>query len=161
MCQAVQVPILLAASVIALAAWAYLLAGHGGFWRTGQRLPAGAADPAIWPGVVAVVPARDEAAMLPETLPTLLSQRYDGALTVLLVDDESSDGTAEVAAKIAADCRGEAGARLRLLAGEATPPGWAGKVWAMAQGLRAAGEAEYILFTDADIGYAPGALSAC
>ncbi len=160
MCQAVQVPILFAASVVALAAWAYLLAGHGGFWRTGQRLPAGGADPAIWPGVVAVVPARDEAAMLPETLPTLLSQRYDGGLTVLLVDDESGDGTAGVAAKIAADCGGEARARLRVLAGEATPPGWAGKVWAMAQGLRAAGEAEYVLFTDADIGYAPGALSA-
>jgi hopene-associated glycosyltransferase HpnB len=112
--------------------------------------------PAWWPSC----PPRDEAAILPDTLPTLLGQRYDGGLTVLLVDDESSDGTAGVAAKIAADCGGAASARLRVLAGAATPPGWAGKVWAMAQGLRAAGEAEYVLFTDADIGYAPGALSA-
>jgi hopene-associated glycosyltransferase HpnB len=108
---------------------------------------------------VAVVPARDEAEMLPQTLPTLLIQRYEGGLTVLLVDDESSDGTGEMAAKLAAELGQDAAARLRVLSGEPTPPGWAGKVWAMAQGLRAAGEADYVLFTDADIGYAPGSVS--
>ncbi|HEX6932672.1 MAG TPA: glycosyltransferase [Streptosporangiaceae bacterium] len=154
-------PILLAASALAVAAWIYLLAARGGFWRTDQRLPpASGSGPVRWPVVVAVVPARDEAAMLPQTLPTLLSQRYDGVLTVLLVDDESSDGTAEVAAKLAAELGQDASARLRVLSGEPTPPGWAGKVWAMAQGLRAAGEADYVLFTDADIGYAPGEVSA-
>ncbi|HEX5187982.1 MAG TPA: glycosyltransferase [Streptosporangiaceae bacterium] len=153
--------ILLAASVLAVAAWICLLAARGRFWRTDQRLPpAGRADPVSWPAVVAVVPARDEAEMLPQTLPALLSQRYEGGLIVLLVDDESSDGTAEVAAKLAAELGQDAGARLRVLSGEPTPPGWAGKVWAMAQGLRAAGEADYVLFTDADIGYAPGAVSA-
>ena len=155
MCQAVLVPVLLAISLLAMAAWMYLFAWHGGFWRTDQRLPAaGAGDPAAWPDVVAVVPARDEAEMLPQTLPTLLNQWYEGELTVLLVDDESSDGTAEVATALGS------GARLRVLAGEPTPPGWAGKVWAMAQGVRAAGEADFVLFTDADIGYAPGALTA-
>ena len=147
--------IVLAASLLADAAWMYLLAGHGMFWRTDQRLPAEPV-PAAWPSVVAVVPARDEAAILPQTLPTLLTQEYQGQLTVLLVDDESSDGTADIAAALGAARPG----RLRVIAGQPAPPGWAGKVWAMAQGLRAAGEAEYVLFTDADIAYAPGALSA-
>jgi hopene-associated glycosyltransferase HpnB len=155
MCQAVLMLIVLAASLLADAAWIYLLAGHGMFWRTDQRLPAEPV-PAAWPAVVAVVPARDEAAMLPETLPTLLTQEYQGQFTVLVVDDESSDGTAHVAATLGAARPG----RLRVIGGEPAPPGWAGKVWAMAQGLRAAGEAEYVLFTDADIAYAPGALSA-
>jgi len=147
--------IVLAASLLADAAWVYLLVGHGSFWRTDQRLPP-ASVPVAWPSVVAVVPARDEAAILPQTLPTLLTQEYQGQLTVLLVDDESSDGTADVAAALGKTGPG----RLQVLAGERTPPGWAGKVWAMAQGLRAAGNADYILFTDADIAYAPGTLSA-
>ena len=75
-------PILLAASLLAVAAWIYLFAGHGGFWRTDQRLPkTGPGGPAAWPAVVAIVPARDEAEMLPQTLPTLLNQRYEGELT--------------------------------------------------------------------------------
>jgi hopene-associated glycosyltransferase HpnB len=156
MCQAVLMLIVFAASLLADAAWVYLLVGHGAFWRTGQRLPPGGV-PAAWPSVVAVVPARDEAAILPQTLPTLLTQEYQGQLTVLLVDDESSDGTADVAAALG---RQAGPRRLQVLAGEPTPPGWAGKVWAMAQGFRAAGDADYILFTDADIAYAAGTLSA-
>ncbi|HEX9034629.1 MAG TPA: glycosyltransferase [Streptosporangiaceae bacterium] len=160
----------LAVASLAVAAWAYLLAGHGWFWRTDQRLPA--ADPgpdqqaavsAAWPDVVAVVPARNEAAVLPESLPTLLAQDYPGRLRVVLVDDESSDGTAEVAASLseqAGSADPRLGERLQVVAGSPLPPGWAGKVWAMAQGLRAAGDAEYVLFTDADIAYRPGALTA-
>jgi hopene-associated glycosyltransferase HpnB len=162
LCQAVLVPFLLAATVLAGAAWLYLLAGHGGFWRTDQRLPrAGGGDLAAWPGVAAVVPARDEADVIPKTLLTLLNQSYPGELTVLLVDDESSDGTSQVAQELWAGRATGGGAvgRLQVLTGEPTPPGWAGKVWAMAQGLRAVGDAEYVLFTDADIGYAPGAVS--
>jgi hopene-associated glycosyltransferase HpnB len=156
-CQAVLVPILLAAGLLAAAAWLYLFAGHGRFWRTDQRLPPGGpGEPTAWPAVVAVVPARDEAEMLPQTLPTLLSQHYQGELSVLLVDDESSDGTAQVAAGLGEHARH----RLHVLAGEPPPAGWAGKVWAMAQGMRAAGAADYLLFTDADIAYAPGAVSA-
>jgi hopene-associated glycosyltransferase HpnB len=163
LCDAVLVPFLLAVTLLAVAAWIYLLAGHGGFWRTDQRLPrSGDDDLAAWPEVVAVVPARDEADVIPETLPTLLNQRYPGELTVLLVDDESSDGTSEVAEALAARADaggGHPGGRLRVLKGEPTPPGWAGKVWAMAQGVRAVANAEYVLFTDADIGYAPEAVS--
>jgi hopene-associated glycosyltransferase HpnB len=152
----VPVPVAAACSLAAIA-WAYLLAGHGGYWRTDQRLPPlarEAAGPRGWPGVVAVVPARNEAAVLPGTLPTLLAQDYPGAFAVVLVDDDSSDATAEAAAAL-----GRSG-RLRIVSGRRTPPGWAGKVWAMQQGLHAAGDAGYILFTDADISYAPGVVAA-
>jgi hopene-associated glycosyltransferase HpnB len=158
-------PIALAVSVAAAAAWVYLLAGHGGFWRTDQRLPgqtpkeAAVRLPAAWPRVAAVVPARDEAAVLPETLTTLLAQDYPGELSVVLVDDESADGTGEVAAELGRRAP-DAGPRLLVISGEPPPPGWAGKVWAMAQGVKAAGEAEYVLFTDADIAYAPGSVTA-
>jgi hopene-associated glycosyltransferase HpnB len=160
------VPIVIAACTLAAITWVYLLAGHGGYWRTGQRLPA-AADPAHWPAVTAVVPARNEAAVLPGTLPTLLAQDYPGAFGVVLVDDDSSDGTADVARSIGHVAReglGGSSSRghtpLRVVPGRPTPPGWAGKVWAMEQGLRAAGDADYVLFTDADIGYAPGVVTA-
>jgi hopene-associated glycosyltransferase HpnB len=146
-----------AACVLATIAWAYLLAGHGGYWRTDRRLPVARADPAAWPGVAAVVPARNEAAVLPATLPTLLAQEYPGAFEVVLVDDESSDQTAEVAATIGRDV---SGARLRVVPGRPAPPGWAGKVWAMDQGVGAAADAAYVLFTDADIAYQPGTLAA-
>ena len=139
------------ACTAAAVAWVYLVAAHGGFWRTSQRLPRVAAEPRAWPDVVTVVPARNEAAMLPVTLPTLLGQDYPGALTVLVVDDGSSDGTGEVAARIAA-----AAARpLRVIPGVPPPAGerWAGKVWAMAQGLSAAGAPDYVLFADADIAW--------
>ena len=96
-----------AACLVAAAAWVYLLAGHGGFWRTDVRLPgrADAPSPARWPSVVAVVPARDEAAILPETLPTLLAQDYPGQFCVVLVDDASTDGTGAVAAGLGAPAR--------------------------------------------------------
>src|SRR5260370_33178729 len=98
MCQAVlMLIVLIVLTLLADAAWVYLLVGHGMFWRTDQRLPPGGVAGA-WPSVVAVVPARDEAAVLPETLPTLLTQDYPGQLTVLLVDAESTDGTARVPA---------------------------------------------------------------
>jgi hopene-associated glycosyltransferase HpnB len=162
MCQAVLMLIAVVAAALAAAAWAYLLAGHGGFWRTGVRLPASGADPAPWPSVITVVPARDEAAMLPETLPSLLAQQYQGRLAVVLVDDQSGDGTAGVAASLgsATDAAGHDG--LEVISGAPPPPGWAGKVWAMHQGLREAADrgADYVLFTDADIRYASGAVAA-
>jgi hopene-associated glycosyltransferase HpnB len=163
--------VIAACALAAALAWVYLLACHGGFWRTDQRLPplppgAGPA-PGSWPAVTAIVPARDEASALPASLPALLAQDYPGPLAVILVDDESSDGTAQVAADLgraagwAVPGRDAAGGArvLRILAGAALPAGWAGKVWAMAQGVAAAGETDYLLFTDADIAYAPGAVA--
>jgi hopene-associated glycosyltransferase HpnB len=137
-------------AVCALSAgvWGYLLAGHGTFWSTRVRLPS-AANPQRWPSVVAIVPARDEAEMLPVTLPSLLAQRYPGSFTVLVVDDDSRDDTATLAAAAGAT----------VVRGTGPPPGWAGKVAAMAAGTAAAPPAEFLLFTDADIQWAPDALA--
>ena len=88
------------ACVAAAVAWAYLVIGHGGYWRTSQRLPPLAPPPAAWPDVVAVIPARNEAAMLPAVLPTLLGQDYPGVLTLILVDDCSTDRTVDVAREL-------------------------------------------------------------
>ncbi|HEY0718824.1 MAG TPA: glycosyltransferase, partial [Streptosporangiaceae bacterium] len=102
--------------------------------------------------------ARDEAAVLPGTLPTLLAQDYPGRFAVTLVDDASTDGTGEVATRLGAGARRTP----RVVVGAARPAGWAGKPWAMAQGLAAvaADDAGYVLFTDADIAWDPGALRA-
>jgi hopene-associated glycosyltransferase HpnB len=141
------------ACLLAAVVWLYLLVAHGGFWRTTQRLPAApvrAPASGVWPGVVAIVPARNEADMLPVTLPTLLGQDYPGALSVIVVDDRSDDDTGAIAAQLT-----------RVVDGKPQPPGenWAGKVWAMAQGLAQAPASKYVLFTDADIAWQQGALA--
>jgi hopene-associated glycosyltransferase HpnB len=158
---------MLALSVACAAAavvWAYLAVGHGGYWRARQWLRSARTwEPARWPDVTAVIPARNEAALLPAALPTLLGQDYPGTLTVILVDDCSSDGTAQVAGELARSVS-RPGRALRVVAGAPLPAGWAGKVWAMSQGLAAAGAGgarpAYVLFTDADIAWARGALRA-
>jgi hopene-associated glycosyltransferase HpnB len=170
LCQAACVLALAIACVVSAAAWVYLLAAHGGYWLTSQRLPAaatvdrwpaGGAAAGRWPGVVAVVPARNEADMLPVTLPGLLRQDYPGEFRVVLVDDRSADGTGEIAAGLGVKAARDGGAPLDVVAGQPRPDGWAGKVWAMAQGAAASTEAassRYVLFTDADIEWRPGAL---
>jgi len=164
MCQAAGVLGLAIACAVSAAAWVYLVAAHGSFWRTGERLPprpAAATDGRTpWPAVVAVVPARNEADSLPGTLPALLAQEYPGPLRVFLVDDGSDDGTAAVAAELGEKAARDGGAPLTVVSGRPRPDGWAGKVWAMSQGLAAAVDTgtAYVLFTDADITWAPTAL---
>jgi hopene-associated glycosyltransferase HpnB len=147
-----------ALATAAALAWAYLLVGRGGYWRTARRLPPPPPPrtPLALPAIAAVIPARNEAEILPACLPSLLGQEYGGRLAVVLVDDDSSDDTAKVAATLGADHHSE----LRVVTARATPPGWAGKVWAMSEGLRAVEPGtDYILFTDADIAYRPGTLT--
>jgi hopene-associated glycosyltransferase HpnB len=141
--------------LLALAIWAYLLVARGGFWLARDRDDvAPPAEPARWPSVVAVVPARNEADVVAQSIGSLLAQDYPGAFRVVLVDDGSSDGTAAVA-------RALAGAdRLTILAGAPLRAGWTGKLWAQAQGVKAAGTPDYLLLTDADIGHAPDNLRA-
>ena len=152
-----------------LAIWLYLVAARGGFWRGRQRddeVPthAGAPD-GIWPDgdspdIAAIIPARDEAACVGETVASLLRQAYPGAFHVIVVDDQSRDATAAVA-RAAAAALGADG-RLTVLSGRALPAGWTGKLWAQQQGVdHAAAMApppRYLLFTDADIVYAPDVL---
>ena len=83
-------------AVGSLAGWMWLLLGQGLFWRTDQRLPP-RTEPASWPSVAVVVPARDEAAVLPMSLPSLLVQDYPGEAEIFLVDDGSTDGTGGLA----------------------------------------------------------------
>jgi hopene-associated glycosyltransferase HpnB len=137
LCQASGVLVLAIACVLSLAAWVYLVAGHGGFWLTSQRLPAVSGEPGAWPSVAAVVPARNEAESLPVTLPGLLAQDYPGEFRVYLVDDNSSDGTGAIAAEIGAKSAVHGGAPLTVVKGQPRPEGRAGKVWAMAQGFAA------------------------
>jgi len=153
--EAVIIIVCVLASAAAVA-WLYLLTLHGGFWRTSHHLPPAPGVPGPPPSVIAVIPARNEAAVLPACLPTLLSQDYPGRIAVILVDDDSTDGTPAVAAKLGAEWPAR---ELTVVSARPTPPGWAGKVWAMSEGVRAACDADYLLFTDADIAYAPGTLT--
>jgi hopene-associated glycosyltransferase HpnB len=151
----------LAVAGAGLAVWLYLLSARGGFWRANIRDEADLApEPAVWPAVTAVIPARNEADIIPASLPGLLTQNYPGPLSVILTDDQSGDGTAEVA-RSTADVLG-AGSRLMVLEGSALPQGWTGKLWAMQQGIEKARSAvqtpRYLLLTDADIAYDPGVL---
>ncbi len=132
----------------ALASWAYLVLAHGRFWLP-PRLPPARVPPTPWPSVVAVVPARDEAEVLPETLPSLVGQGYPGPFQVVLVDDDSTDGTGDCAAQLGA----------RVIRSPGPPRGWSGKVAAMAAGVEAAGAPDFVLFTDADIAWPPGAVT--
>ena len=137
-------------ALIPVAVWLYLLAGRGMFWVMAERDDAGEPPPlAAWPTVVAVVPARNEADVIARSVGSLLAQDYPGAFRIVLVDDQSSDGTAQAARKLAA------ADKLDILTGAPRPQGWAGKVWAMKQGVARAGTPDYIWFTDADIDHAP------
>ena len=146
------------AGLAGLGAWGWLLAGRGGFWRIDT--PADAPPPSSWPEVAAVIPARDEAEEIATTITSLLSSDYPGQLSVTLVDDHSSDGTADLA-RAAAEALG-ASDRLTILTAPDLPPGWAGKMWAVHNGIAAARaahpEAGFLLLTDADITHAPGEL---
>jgi len=145
-----------------LAIWIYLLFGRGGFWLARQREDEPAAGETPYPAVAAVIPARDEAEHVADTVTSLLRQDYPGAFAVFVVDDQSRDGTAQVARAAAAAL--DAAARLTVIAGRPPPAGWTGKLWAQEQGVEAASAGprppDYLLFTDADIVYAPGALKA-
>jgi hopene-associated glycosyltransferase HpnB len=143
--------------------WLGLWLAWGGFWRADQVLPVPSEPLTHWPGVAVLIPARNEAATLPHTLPSLLQQQYAGVWELWLIDDQSEDGTGAVAAAIAQQLGSPE--RLHILTGTALPAGWSGKLWALEQGWQAVQAVEppdkfkYLLLTDADICHAPDSLT--
>ena len=155
---------LAAIAAVSLAVWMYLLVARGGFWLArerddGRRPPTPPAGG--WPSVVAIIPARNEADMAPQGLGSLLAQDYPGPFRIILVDDQSEDGTADAARQAARRARQQR--RLQVLEGDPLPPDWTGKLWAMSQGIAEASREpdapRYLLLTDADIAYDPDALA--
>ncbi len=155
--------LILAAACLSCLGWIYLFFFRGGFWRTDIHLdssnsgltPRETEGSDNWPHVRVIIPARNEADILPHTLPGILRQDYPGDYEVVLVNDHSEDGTAETADRIADECGGTS--RFHLIDSDQLPDGWTGKLWAMQQGV-ASGESgdagpELLLFTDADISH--------
>jgi hopene-associated glycosyltransferase HpnB len=140
---------------VSLLTWVYLLLARGGFWLMRTETEPSAAQESAARRIAIIVPARDEATAVAQAVRSLLRQNYPDIIHIFLVDDHSSDGTAEIARQAAHD----AGASdwLSVVEGRPLPQGWAGKLWAVSQGLQAAASfgAEYYLFTDADIVHEP------
>jgi len=151
-------------ALLAFVIWLYLAFGRGGFWLGAERddfdPPLPTQPPGGVPSVAVVIPARNEAEGVGECVGSLLRQHYRGLRAVVLVDDESTDGTAAVAREAAAACG--AADRLTIVAGTPLPAGWTGKLWAMQQGIASAAASgpppDFLLLTDADIVYAPQVL---
>jgi hopene-associated glycosyltransferase HpnB len=146
----------------ALAIWLYLLVARGGFWLARERDETTVPAPSrAWPAVVAVVPARNEADVIAQSMRTLLGQDYPGPFRVVVVDDGSSDGTAAAAMQALKTTAGRRS--LDVVSGAELSSGWTGKLWALEQGVRhakASGEPiDYLLLTDADIGHAPDSVT--
>jgi hopene-associated glycosyltransferase HpnB len=151
---------ILAVGYLSLAIWVYLVFARGGFWR----LRADDTDrtsnsiPDKWPSVTAVVPARNEAATIARTVASLLGQDYGGEFSIVVVDDHSEDGTAEIALRAAKE-NGALG-RVAVQGARSLPEGWTGKLWALNEGVSRSSESipTFYWFTDADIVHAPDTL---
>ena len=148
--------LLVVVAALALAIWVYLIAGRGGFWRTSKFDDlAPTSGLSAWPTIAVVVPARDEAAGVADCVTSILGQPYPGELSMILIDDQSQDGTAQIASEAAATIG--ASERLTVLSGRPLPSGWTGKLWAVKQGLSLVesrpAPPDYVLLTDADIVY--------
>jgi hopene-associated glycosyltransferase HpnB len=165
-------------SALAFAAALYLAIFRLPFLRPLERLSV-SWRPAEWPEIVAVIPARNEADTIGMVVSALFASRYEGALSLVLVDDHSDDGTPERAFEAAAargglesqsgeaasgefSARFKDGRRLAIRHARPLPAGWTGKLWAVSAGLEAAQEtapaARYVLLLDADIALAPATL---
>jgi len=137
-------------AALVLAIWVYLVALRGGFWLM-REAPSEAPLPARVPRIAVVVPARNEAAVVGPAVKSLASQQYPGEVHIVLVDDHSTDGTADAARAAAPE------GRLTMATAGPLPSGWTGKLWAVSEGVRraAALDPEYLLLTDADIVHEP------
>jgi hopene-associated glycosyltransferase HpnB len=148
---------LLSLGIITVLIWLGLLVGWYGFWRADQRPPLSPEPLTHWPSVVAIVPARDEAATIPFSLTGLIEQRYAGAFEIVLADDSSSDDTVVMARRLASD--GEP--KFTVVEAGPLPAGWAGKIWTLHRGIEEARrrQPDYYWLTDADIAHKPQVLA--
>lgn len=152
-------------TLIALVAWIHLLFFRSGFWRANQRL-IDAPSPQEWPEIAAIIPARNEAETIGEAIKAHLTSDYQGRLSVILVDDGSTDGTADIARRAyeeeEAKDTGADNRPFTIVTAPEKPDGWSGKLWAVHNGLaearKLAPNAKYFLLTDADIVAAPDTL---
>ena len=154
--------VLTAIAALALAIWLYLICARGGFWLSRQRDDVLPWPPSQWPRVTAVIPARNEAEAIAESVGSLARQDYPGPFSIVLVDDDSEDRTAELARAAAIGIGPERS--FTLISSRGLAPGWTGKLWAVRQGVEAANAAseppDYLLLTDADIVHTPDSVRA-
>jgi len=156
---------------LSLAIWLYLAIARGNFWRL-QKFDNDVAKHEsliAWPSVVAIIPARNEAATIAQALASLLKQNYSGEFSIVLVDDHSEDATVQMARQAARELNAES--LTTICAAAPLPAGWTGKLWALNEGVRRGAallrpssattevyEPTYYWFTDADIVHAPDTL---
>ena len=140
-------------AIMCVAVWAYLICGRGWFWAAAIRGSTSPPVPGTWPHVVAIMPARNEAELIAASVGSLLRQSYPGEFSIIVVDDDSADETAAIAAS--------ADSRITVISSRGLPTGWTGKLWALKQGVAAAERMgpDYLLLTDADIVHATDTLS--
>lgn len=138
-------------AVLALSTWLYLICARGAFWLGSANDAGWPVRPTQWPRIAVLVPARNEAECIVASMRSLLEQHYPGPLSVILVDDNSSDGTAELARRAAA----ASDRPLSVMDSGPLPAGWTGKLWALKRGIEASRKLpeapDYLLLTDADI----------
>lgn len=139
-------------SAVSVLIWIFLIFFRGGFWRADQRLGAETKAPEIWPAIIAVIPARNEAETIADSVLSLIDQDYPGDLSVIVVNDNSEDETAALARSVETDNSRRA---VHVIDGEPLKPGWTGKMWAVSQGVKEAErimpDGPFLLLTDADI----------
>ena len=135
-------------SALSLAIWVYLLGFRGQFWRADQVLPA-AKQPSKWADVTVVIPARDEAETIGTVVGAHQMSKYPGSLDIVVANDSSTDGTAEIAENT------EGPRPVEVLDVPPLTVGWSGKIWALHNAIEVISAREqtpcYVLFTDADI----------
>ena len=146
---------------LSLLSWLFLLLFWGQFWRGKTNLdlcyPLVAAEQkqydGEYPDVWAIIPVRNEAKVISDSLSSLLQQDYQGEFNIVLVDDQSTDQTATIALKVAQNLN--CPSKLHLVSGQTLPGGWKGKIWAIAQGIDYLSthniQPDYLLLSDGDI----------
>lgn len=147
---------LIAIACVPLAIWIYLIFAHRGFWRVSKHFAPASAhgenrSSAPPDTVMAVIPARNEAVGIGRAVTSLRQQDYPALLRIIVVDDNSDDGTSDLARTAGA----------AVVQGRPLPSGWTGKMWAVAQGVHEAQrlQPDYLLLTDADVEHSPHNLS--